>query len=807
VANWALVIGIDEYWTERACLKGAVNDALAMREWLLATGGVDPKNLKLLLSPRAGRKPKRLSYKSATRRTILNAVEELVKIGTGERLYFFFAGHGLTAHIANREESMIAPADFSLKRSDRAIPLRAIWEQLETTRFADQFLFVDACRDAPPKAAGALRKGKWPGARNRVPGQAPVQQFILYATSPGLRAKELEKEAGREQGAFTSALLASLDGAGWAKLWSSARRVYEVRWERVAEQVRREFESRKLGAILGDDGLPLYQIPQDTGSRGVSGRDRNPVLASIRSKHVRRARLIVQLAPSEVVSRAEVEVRSETGAVVRRWPIREGQKLSFALLPRTYGLRAWAPEYREKFARPPVDLYGEPDGKPTTRLLELDPGEADPRADEGGGRGSLAVRCDDPLTAIEVVDSNDDVIAVAYGRLHLPAAPKGFYRARLRLPKGTSAETLVELLAHEAEEITLAADSPPVEVRDFVTALGGEVNEQNLVAVSDAVGPMASAHVSTVLALAGARSLGGARGEDAVARLGFPPVTENDVDHPTDALVVLVGADSPERLADLEVRLWRLDETIPTKATRLVPSDAAPAEGQAVLRAPAGPHWLSLEPAGGAPMVFALASLPGQATMIVAQAERTRFRLYQYLPHVDDDTGARERGLRRLELAQRLVLGNGIAAAGLLARDFVNAATLDPLAATLGAYVLLRLGLARELDDATRRLVDEFGELSDVHVLRGEAVAATEGLEAARDHFVTAAEVGVPIFGEGLTRLLEAAKVYELRHEHIDVVRTVFEGHMSGSMWSVWLPGELEPASPLVPRGLVGSRS
>jgi hypothetical protein len=103
--------------------------------------------------------------------------------------------------------------------------------------------------------------------------------------------------------------------------------------------------------------------------------------------------------------------------------------------------------------------------------------------------------------------------------------------------------------------------------------------------------------------------------------------------------------------------------------------------------------------------------------------------------------------------------------------------------------------------------VGEFGELSDVHVLRGEAVAAIEGLEPARDHFVTAAEVGVPIFGEGLTRLLEAAKVYELRHEHVDAARNVFEGHMSGSMWSVWLPGELEPAGPLLPVGLAASRS
>jgi len=77
----------------------------------------------------------------------------------------------------------------------------------------------------------------------------------------------------------------------------------------------------------------------------------------------------------------------------------------------------------------------------------------------------------------------------------------------------------------------------------------------------------------------------------------------------------------------------------------------------------------------------------------------------------------------------------------ILARDFVNAATL-------GAYVLLRLGLARELDDATRRLVDEFGK-SDVYVLRGEAVAATKGLDAARDHLVIAAEVGAPSSAKG----------------------------------------------------------
>lgn len=54
MANWAIVIGIDKYWTPSACLSGAVRDALRMREWLLEAdgGGVPPANHLLLLSPK-----------------------------------------------------------------------------------------------------------------------------------------------------------------------------------------------------------------------------------------------------------------------------------------------------------------------------------------------------------------------------------------------------------------------------------------------------------------------------------------------------------------------------------------------------------------------------------------------------------------------------------------------------------------------------------------------------------------------------------------------------------------------------------
>jgi hypothetical protein len=57
--NWAIVIGVDEYWSEGAHLHGAVNDALAMREWLLdpVGGAVPEEQLLLLVSPRPGVEP------------------------------------------------------------------------------------------------------------------------------------------------------------------------------------------------------------------------------------------------------------------------------------------------------------------------------------------------------------------------------------------------------------------------------------------------------------------------------------------------------------------------------------------------------------------------------------------------------------------------------------------------------------------------------------------------------------------------------------------------------------------------------
>ena len=111
------------------------------------------------------------------------------------------------------------------------------------------------------------------GPRRRDPGAQPVQQFILYATSPGRTAAELGWP-GEATGAFTSTLLEGLGGTEDAKAWSWERNCYEVRWERLASFVNQRMRQRagRPPEVPARD-WPV-QIPQDTGTRGVADRDR-----------------------------------------------------------------------------------------------------------------------------------------------------------------------------------------------------------------------------------------------------------------------------------------------------------------------------------------------------------------------------------------------------------------------------------------------------------------------------------------------------------------------------------------------------
>src|SRR6266540_5275938 len=136
MANWAIVIGIDRYWSEGAHLRGAVRDALSVHEWLLdpAGGNVPATNLQLVLSPGPNSPAvgPELGAIDGTKSNIVIAITNLLVLsgGKGERLYFFFAGHGLTSRISNRDESAVLATNFTNINTDQSLALRSVWEFL-----------------------------------------------------------------------------------------------------------------------------------------------------------------------------------------------------------------------------------------------------------------------------------------------------------------------------------------------------------------------------------------------------------------------------------------------------------------------------------------------------------------------------------------------------------------------------------------------------------------------------------------------------------------------------------------------------
>lgn len=140
------------------------------------------------------------------------------------------------------------------------------------------------------------------------------------------------------------------------------------------------------------------------------------------------------------------------------------------------------------------------------------------------------------------------------------------------------------------------------------------------------------------------------------------------------------------------------------------------------------------------------------------------------------------------EHAQRLVLAGRLAAIEPVARELADSAAEDPLAACLAGYSLLRLGHAEDAGNVADAVIAVAPSIADAYVLRGEAAAAAQNDSRSRQAFADAIAAGVPLFGEGLTRLLEGLRASNFYHPRAAVVRHVFQRHLRGTMWSVFVP-------------------
>ena len=86
-------------------------------------------------------------------------------------------------------------------------------------------------------------------------------------------------------------------------------------------------------------------------------------------------------------------------------------------------------------------------------------------------------------------------------------------------------------------------------------------------------------------------------------------------------------------------------------------------------------------------------------------------------------------------------------------------------------------------------------EFSDAFVLRGEYSAATGGTAARQSFAAAIAAPAVPVFAEGLTRLVEGLRANDLQHPRTAIVRYLFQQHVRGSMWTLFTPRRWEPGT------------
>ncbi|CRK56818.1 hypothetical protein [Alloactinosynnema sp. L-07] len=716
-SSWALVMGCDHYWSEEAALHGAVRDALAMRRWLVdpSGGGVPPSNVILLLSPHPGDEQvlSELVHGPVTNSAIQEAHHDIVERsgGGGDRLYCYFAGHGLTAN-SRQPEPAIVPADFTPRLTDSAVAIRSSCDFFATTGFAEQFFFYDACRNVPYDddfaVGGIARPSAW--AR-----KARQDQYVCYGTAQSSKAKE-SGDPGDESGAFTDALLSALAGAGAAKVWDRQRERYAVTWDSMFEFVERAVLDRRLVVGVNLDGA-VHQRPFQAGEHG----SRNPVLADLGGVGFDDEQLTVSIVPVEAAPAATVTVLLDDADhdLVHGPPAHTPHDV--VLPPRSYTVRAQAAGFRPRRRSWYVELYG-----PTALEVVFDPGDpgqigaAPPTLgvtrgieDATWGHGSpgrLVAVAEDATTIVEVRDEFGTVRASSPGAVELRGT--GWFKVAGVVPGDVLGSRLVEV--EPGERVSVELDTQQEFPRRWTSG-----------------------------AVAAAVAIGDRLGDDRAS----PTLEGLDPALPLHVVVVDPRALSPQ----VTVRIGPHTDPIFVDRPRL----GSPPFRAASFGAEPGMQLVTLDGAGPTPLTVPVHVDDGPSSVIVDIGPDSEVTIVQ----LSGALLAGASGQRTVD-AQRFVEAQRFVAAGQLhhAWSLVDRADTsgDPLLAVLVGYLRLHLDRKPSVAGTAIKGVVETG-LPDARLLRAwfaARTADTEGTvdEAARDLL----RIGPPVFSIGFDAFASA---------------------------------------------------
>lgn len=843
MAGHAIVIGIDRYSNPAWSLQGAVKDALAFHRWSTTAGGVKPENVRLLLSTDDAQ-AKALATAEATRGEIRKVILEYQEGAGkgGDRLYFFYAGHGLSAPgvtKGGRQEPVIVPADLTNLKvdSDLLISFSEIMPCFVDQEPYEQFFFLDACRDfgLEEHRSGIGSVGPWiPPATE---GKRRSSQHVLYATSPGQKAYEASI------GVFTSVLLEGLAGKGVEMTYVQATHTFQVRFPKLAKFVIQNVAAA-VARKIPQNAAKYVQVPQQQ----THGDSADPILAELAEDAVGNYPVRVRVSPAAALAQCRVSAKIYLPRLPN--PVEyagEGPPatlpVKFELPPQDYSISATAPGYDEATA--PCALYkssevelalqpaappAAPDPEPMRPLApprpprrglrehdghalalpsspqdtEPEPTRAPERAPARGSRegprgrpregpttGRLEIRSEDSMAELLVQDGAGAEVLRGRGLVSGQLAP-GLYRVQLVAAQRARTEELVEVKAGSDNRRSLAPPPPRLGATQLALLRRLEmVREGSSYVYTSAGQSLADVRLASLLAFAAFAETSPAAPEVELLRgLGIKVPKESP------AVLSIVGAsgDAPFEGMTAESFVQETSVTVFDAQQRTVarqrhePLPAFPVAAQHLVPIEPGTATVRLELPGLEPTHYALACLPGRVTVIlVVSNDDGSVDAQQYLLPAADARRTPNPALnrltaahlRRVEIAQRSYARTAEVPADVVG-DLLRGSWIDPLMGCVAGYALLRRGDRKGFEVAAKNMLKHFARLPDSHVL-----AALEWPEAEDEHFAQAAQRGTPVFAEGFRALLRwrEKKALPVAPETLDIA----EGLLPTSPWTAWV--------------------
>ncbi|MFP2925320.1 polysaccharide deacetylase family protein, partial [Pyxidicoccus sp. 3LG] len=199
--SWAVVIGINDYqkWPK---LSYAVNDAQGVKELLVRRFRFKPENITLLLD------------EEATRERILSvlgdAMADPTKVQREDRVFVFFAGHGITRRLPNGKSlGYIVPVDADTSNyQSTAISMTNFQDISEAMPAKHAFFVMDACYSGL-----ALTRGGAPGGTDvRKYLQEVTRRSVRQVLTAGGADEQVADQGPNGHSIFTWTLLQGLEG-------------------------------------------------------------------------------------------------------------------------------------------------------------------------------------------------------------------------------------------------------------------------------------------------------------------------------------------------------------------------------------------------------------------------------------------------------------------------------------------------------------------------------------------------------------------------------------------------------------------